>query len=76
MRPIGLGRKNWLFFGSDKGGRTAAILFTMTQSAKRHRLNLFAYLNEVLERLPGIPVSRLLELLPDQWLLYRTPSEK
>jgi len=76
MRPIGLGRKNWLFFGSDKGGRTAAVLFTMTQSAKRHRLNLFAYLNDVLERLPGIPVSRLLELLPDQWLLYRTPSEK
>jgi len=69
-------RKNWLFFGSDKGGRTAAVLFTMTQSAKRHRLNLFAYLNDVLERLPGIPVSRLFELLPNQWLPYQTPPVK
>jgi hypothetical protein len=68
MRPIAVGRKNWLFFGSDKGGRTGAILFSMTQSARRHGLNIFAYVEEVLSRLPGISVSRLNELLPDEWL--------
>lgn len=68
MRPIAVGRRNWLFFGSDKGGKTAAVLFTMTQSAKRHGVNIFAYLEEVLRRLPGTAVSRLSELLPDKWL--------
>ena len=67
MKQIALGRKNWMFFGSDKGGRTAAILFSMTQSAKRSGLNLFTYIEDVLIRLPGLPVSRLHELLPDQW---------
>jgi len=70
IRPIAVGRRNWLFFGSDKGGKTAAVLFTMTQSAKRHGLNIFAYLEDVLKRLPGIPVNRLSELLPDEWLQY------
>jgi hypothetical protein len=44
IRPITLGCKNWLFFGSDKGGRTAAILFSVIQSAKRHGLNTFRYI--------------------------------
>jgi len=67
MRPIAVGRKNWLFFGSDKGGRTGAILFSMTQSARRHDLNIFAYVEYVLSRLPGISISRLYELLPEEW---------
>jgi len=53
MKPIAVGRKNWLFFGSDRGGRTGAILFSMTRSAKRHGLNSFAYIEYVLRRLPG-----------------------
>ncbi len=56
-----------IFFGSDKGGRTAAILFSMTQSAKRCGLNLFTYIEDVLSRLPGQPINQLHELLPDQW---------
>jgi transposase len=67
MKQIALGRKNWIFFGSDKGGRTAAILFSMTQSAKRCGLNLFTYIEDVLSRLPGQPINQLHELLPDQW---------
>jgi hypothetical protein len=68
MRPIALGRKNWLFFGSDKGGRTAAILFSVTQSAKRHGLNIFRYIEDVLEHMPGSPMSNLSDWLPDEWL--------
>jgi transposase len=75
MKPIALGRKNWLFFGSDKGGKTAAVLFSMTQSAKRHRLNMFAYIEDVLKRLPGQPVSKLHELLPDLWAKQQTSTK-
>ncbi len=56
-----------MFFGSDKGGQTAAILFSMTRSAKRCGLNMFTYIEDVLTRLPGHPVNKLYELLPDQW---------
>jgi transposase len=76
MKPIAVGRKNWMFFGSDRGGSTAAILFSMTRSAKRQGLNLWAYLEDVLKRLPGIPVNRLSELLPDEWLKRQKPSNE
>jgi len=59
MRPIALGRKNWLFFGSDNGGRTAAILFTITQSAKRHGLNVFNYLKDIIARISDHPAKQL-----------------
>ena len=67
MRPIALGRKNWLFFGSDHGGRTAAILFSITQSAKRHGLNVFAYLQDIIARISDHPANQLHQLLPDKW---------
>lgn len=74
VKPCAIGRKNWLFCGSDGGGRTAAILFTMTTSAKRHNLDPFAWLREVLTRLPllrathALPPDELLQpLLPDAW---------
>ena len=67
MRPIAIGRKNWLFFGSDNGGRTAAILFTITQSAKRHSLNVFKYLKDIIARISDHPANQLHQLLPDKW---------
>ena len=72
MKQIALGRKNWMFFGSDKGGRTGAVLFSLTRSAKRCGLNMFAYIEDVLTRLPGQPINKLHELLPDQWAKQRT----
>jgi transposase len=68
LRDQALGRKNWLFLGSDNGGRTAAILYSIVASAKRHHLDIQAYLTDVLTRLPQIvnPLS-LRELLPDRW---------
>ena len=69
LRAIALGRKNWLFCGSDNGGHTAAILFTMTSTCQRHRLDPFAYLRDVLQKLAAgpLPTEQLLELLPDRW---------
>ena len=67
MRPIAIGRKNWLFFGSNNGGRTAAILLTLTQSAKRQGLNAFTYLKNIIARISDHPANQLHQLLPNKW---------
>jgi transposase len=67
MKRIAIGRKNWLFFGSDQGGRTAAILYSFTSTCHRLGVEPWAYLQDVLTRLPTMPVERLAELLPDRW---------
>jgi len=67
LRGVAVGRKNWLFAGSDQGGRTAATIITILMSAKRHGLNVFAYLTDVLARMPGHPANRIDEFLPDRW---------
>jgi transposase len=67
LKLIGMGRINWLFLGSDKGGQTAAVLFSFTATCKHLGIDTFAYLRDVLERLPTHPPDRLEELLPHQW---------
>jgi hypothetical protein len=67
LRAIAVGRKNWLFAGSDQGGRTAAVLYTMTQTCKQHHIDPFVYLRDVFSRLPVLPVDRLTGLLPVCW---------
>jgi transposase len=67
MKNIATGRKNWLFTGSETGGRTAAILFTMVSSCRRHGHDPFVYLRDVLTRLPDQPKERLEDLLPARW---------
>ena len=67
MKKIAIGRKNWLFTGSEKGGQTAAVLFSLVSSCQRHGHDPFAYLRDVLTRLPEYPKDRLRELLPDRW---------
>jgi len=67
LKLIALGRKNWMFAGSERGGRTAAVLFTLVSSAKRHGLNTWAYLRDVLWRLADLKPSELEHLLPDRW---------
>jgi len=67
LRRIALGRKNWLFCGSDAGGQTAAILFSMIATCERHKVNAWEYLRDVLGRIAATPVSKLGELLPGQW---------
>ena len=67
LRPVALGRKNWLFAGSDEGGRTRATLMSLVGSCKRHGLDPFAYLRDLLTRLPATPISDLDPFLPDRW---------
>jgi hypothetical protein len=67
LRPVAVGRKNWLFFGSHTGGRTAAILTSFITTCKRLHLDPFAYLRDVFERISAHPATRLDELLPDRW---------
>jgi transposase len=67
LKLIGMGRINWLFLGSDNGGKTAAVLFSFTATCKHLRIDTFAYLRDVLGRLPTHPTDRLDELLPHRW---------
>ena len=54
LRAQAIGRRNWMFLGSDNGGTTAAVLYTLVASAKRHHLDVEAYLTDVLSRLPAV----------------------
>jgi transposase len=67
MRPAALGRKNYLFAGSDEGGRTTAVLYTLTQTCRRHGIDPFAYLQDVLTRLPKGDFQELADLYPHRW---------
>jgi transposase len=67
LKPVALGRKNWLFAGSDAGGRTAAVLMSLCTTCKELGVDPFAYLRDVLTRVSTHPNSRIDELLPDRW---------
>lgn len=67
LRGIALGRKNFLFAGSDAGGANAAIVYSLIETAKLNGVEPFAYLSDVLGRIAEHPMRRLDELLPWQW---------
>ena len=67
IRPVALGRANWLFAGSLRAGKRAAVIMSLIQSAKLNGHDPYRYLADVLERLPTQPASRLEELLPHRW---------
>jgi transposase len=67
LRAQALGRRNWTFLGSDRGGLTAAVLYSFTGTCKHHDIDPFAYLADVLRRLPSHPAEQLDELLPVAW---------
>lgn len=67
MRPIGIGRRNWLFAGSDSGGETLARAMTLIETAKMSELDPQAWLADVLDRIHDHKINRLDELLPWNW---------
>jgi len=71
MRAVAVGRKNWLFAGSKDGGRRAAVLYSVLQSAKAAGVEPFAYLRDVLERIGTMPADRVVDLLPANWKAAR-----
>ncbi len=69
MRPIAIGRRNWLFVGSERAGHRAAILTSLVASCKVNFVEPWAYLKDVFTRMACKPTdSELTELLPDRWL--------
>jgi transposase len=64
---IALGRKSWLFAGSDRGGERAAFIYTVIGTAKLNNVDPQAWLADTLARINDIPKSRLHELLPWKW---------
>jgi transposase len=67
LRGIALGRKSWLFAGSERGGDRAAFMYTLIVTAKMNDIDPQAWLADVLARLPDMPISRVPELLPWHW---------
>jgi transposase len=67
IRPVALGRKNWLFAGSLRAGQRAAAVMSLIQSAKLNGHDPHAYLKDVMDKLPTWPNSRIDELLPQNW---------
>lgn len=67
IRPLAVGRKNWLFAGSERGGNAAALYLGLIQSCKACGINPWKYFDDILRRIMSHPSNRLRELLPDQW---------
>lgn len=67
IRGVAVGRNNWMFFGSDQGGKTAAVLRSFTASCQRVGVEPFAWFKDVLSRIATHPISRIAELLPHNW---------
>ena len=67
IRPIALGRSNWLFAGSLRAGKRAAAAMSLIHSARINGLDPYAYMRDVLERLPLQQASRIDELLRHRW---------
>jgi transposase len=68
LRPLTIGRKNWLFVGSEDSGRSAATILSLVQTCRNLGINPQEYLEDILRRIMGLPAKRINELLPDNWL--------
>src|SRR5262249_2367445 len=66
-RGVAVGRGNWTFFGSDRGGGTAAVLLSFIATCKRCGVEPFAWFRDVLTRVATHPVNRLADFLPHNW---------
>jgi transposase len=71
IRGVAVGRNNWVFFGSDEGGKTAAVLRSFVASCQRVGVDPFVWLKDILSRIADHPITRIAELLPHNW----TPAQ-
>ena len=74
IRPVAIGRKNWLFAGSMRGGRAAAVIYTLVESCKAVGVDVLTYLADVLVRVATHPASKIGELLPAHWARLFAPQ--
>src|SRR5580658_2496173 len=70
LRGWAVGRNNWTFFGSDRGGKTAAVLRSFVASCELVKVDPFAWFQDVLSRIAGFPITKLDELLPHRWAAF------
>lgn len=73
LRGVAVGRKNWMFAGSDEGGRRAAVIYTLIETCKLNKIDPFAYLRDVMARIATHPMSQIQSLTPMHW---KPPPEK
>ncbi len=76
VRPLAIGRKNWLFVGNEDGGEAAAIIYSLVQTCRALGINPREYLEDVMCRLMSHSANKLDELLPDAWATARKLSPK
>lgn len=76
LRGVALGRKSWLFAGSERGGQRAAFMYFLIGTAKLNGIDPQAWLADVIARMSDMPVSRLPELLPWQWKPSVKPTSR
>jgi len=77
IRPIAVGRRNWLFTGSERGGHAAATIYTLIASCREADVNPFAYLEDVLVRIATHPASKVTDLMPARWkVLFGSPGAR
>jgi transposase len=76
LRPVVLGRRNWMFAGSVEGGRTAATLMSIVHTCRRLDIDPFDYLKDVLARIPSTATSDIDQFLPDKWKAFQDIQKK
>jgi transposase len=76
IRPTAIGKKNWLFFGSEEAGQRSAVMYTLIENCRLHGINPYAYLKDVLERLPTTTNQQVAQLTPLNWKKARQSELK
>lgn len=76
IRPVALGRKNWLFIGAEEAGKQAAILYTILESCRKHGIDPLEYLRDILTRLPEETNQTVRTLTPRAWAAARAAEVK
>jgi transposase len=76
IRPTALGKKNWLFFGSEEAGQRSAVIYTLIENCRLHGVEPYTYLKDVLERLPHITNQQVAQLTPLKWKQARQSALK
>lgn len=71
IRPIAIGRKNWLFVGNEDSGEAAGVILSLIQTCRAAKINPRVYLEDVMRRLMSHSATKLVELLPDHWASAR-----
>jgi hypothetical protein len=74
IRPTAVGKKNWLFFGSEEAGHRSAVMYTLIENCRMHGVEPYAYLKDVLERLPTTTNQQVGQLTPLNWKSARQPE--